>query len=72
MIINPQFISLKKHTAKRRLHRIDLHERGGEHCIEIKEREEAIQLISMDPKVCGRLLTPHLRAYGVDVEALRD
>ena len=40
LIINPQFIGLNKHTAKRRLHRIDLHERGGEHCIEIqKERE---------------------------------
>ena len=39
MIINPQFIGLNKHTAKTRLHRIDLHERGGEHCIEIqKER----------------------------------
>ena len=26
----------------------------------------------MDPKVCGKLLTHHRRAYGVDVEALRD
>ena len=26
----------------------------------------------MDPKVCGKLLTLHLRGYGVDVEALRD
>ena len=36
-----------------------------------KEREEAIQLITMDPKVCGKLLTNHQRGYGVDVEALR-
>ena len=26
----------------------------------------------MDPKVCGKLLTHHRKAYGVDVEALRD
>ena len=26
----------------------------------------------MDPKVCGKLLTHHRRAYGVDVEALCD
>ena len=26
----------------------------------------------MDPKVCGKLLTLHLRGNGVDVEALRD
>ena len=37
-----------------------------------KEREQAIQLITMDPKVCGKLLTHHRRGYGVDVEALRD
>ena len=37
-----------------------------------KEREEAILLITMDPKVCGKLLTHHRRGYGVDVEALRD
>ena len=36
-----------------------------------KKREEAIQLITMDPKVCGKLLTTHRRGYGVDVEALR-
>ena len=35
-----------------------------------KKREEAIQLITMDPKVCGKLLTIHRRGYGVDVEAL--
>ena len=37
-----------------------------------KEREEAIYLITMDPKVCGKLLTHHRRGYGVDVEALCD
>ena len=40
--------------------------------LRIKEREEAIKLITMDPKVCGKLLTLHRRGYGVDVEALRD
>ena len=40
--------------------------------LRIKEREEAIQLITMDPKVCGKLLTLHRRGNGVDVEALRD
>ena len=39
--------------------------------LRIKEREEAIQLIIMDPNVCGKLLTTHQRGYGVDVEALR-
>ncbi len=35
-----------------------------------KKREEAIQIITMDPKVCDKLLTTHRRGYGVDVEAL--
>ena len=35
-----------------------------------KKREETIQLITKDPKVCGKLLTTHRRGYGVDVEAL--
>ena len=35
-----------------------------------KKREEAIQLITMYPKVCGRLLTTHWRGYVVDVESL--
>ena len=35
-----------------------------------KKREEANYLITMDPKVCGKLLTTHRRGYGVDVEAL--
>ena len=39
--------------------------------LRFKEREEDIQLITMDPKVCGKLLTTHRRGYGVDVEALR-
>ena len=35
-----------------------------------KQSDEAILLITMDPKVCGKLLTTHRRGYGVDVEAL--
>ena len=35
-----------------------------------KKRKEAIWLITMDPKVCGKLLTTHQEGYGVDVEAL--
>ena len=39
LIINPQFIGSRQTHRKKRLHRIDLHKRGGEHCIEIqKER----------------------------------
>ena len=40
--------------------------------LRIKEREEAIQLLAMDPLVCGKLLMLHQRGNGVDVEALRD
>ena len=40
--------------------------------LRIKEREEAIQLLAMDPQVCGKLLTLHRKGNGVDVEALRD
>ena len=40
--------------------------------LRIKERAEAIQLITMDPKVCGKLLTLHRRGNGVYVEALHD
>ena len=36
-----------------------------------KKREEAIQLITIDPYVCGKLLTTHRRGKDVDVEALR-
>ena len=39
--------------------------------LRFKEGEEAIYLITMVPKVCGKLLTTHRRGYGVDVEALR-
>ena len=38
--------------------------------LRIKEREEAIQLITMDLKVCGKLLTTHRRGLGDDVVAL--
>ena len=37
-----------------------------------KKREEAIYLITMDPKVCGKLLTTHRKGIKVDVEALHD
>ena len=40
--------------------------------LRIKEREEAIQLLAMDPQVCGKLLTLHWKGNGVDVEALHD
>ena len=40
--------------------------------LRIKEREDAIQLLAMDPQVCGKLLTLHQRGNGVDVEALCD
>ena len=39
--------------------------------LKIKDREEAIQLLAMDPKVCGELLTHHQRGNGVYEEALR-
>jgi hypothetical protein len=38
----------------------------------IKEREEDISLLPMDPKVCGKLLTHHRKGSKVDVEPLRD
>ena len=37
----------------------------------IKEREQAILLITMDPKVYGKLLTLHQRGNGVGVEVLK-
>ena len=39
--------------------------------LKIQEREEAIQLLAMDPQVYGELLTHHQRGHGVDEEALR-
>ena len=39
--------------------------------LKIQEREEAIYLLAMDPKVYGELLTHHRRGHGVDEEALR-
>ena len=68
MIINPQFIDLNKHTVKRRLHRIDLHKRGGEHCIEI-QKERRWDLV--DTESCGggiRFLAPYQIVWGyVDI-----
>ena len=40
--------------------------------LRIKEREEAIQLLAMDPQVCGKVLTLHQQGNRVDVDALRD
>ena len=40
--------------------------------LRIKERKEYIQLLAMDPQVCGKLLTLHQKGNRVDVEALRD
>ena len=40
--------------------------------LKIKEREEAIQLLAMDPKVYGELHAHHQKGSKVDVEALRD
>ena len=40
--------------------------------LKIKEIEEAIQLLAMDPQVCGKLLTHHRKGSKVDEEALHD
>ena len=40
--------------------------------LRIKEREESIYLLAMDPEVCGKLLTLYRKGNGVDVEAPRD
>ena len=66
LIINPQFI------GSRQTYRIVQISKNIEEkmVLRIKEREEAIQLLAMDPQVCGKLLTLHRRGNGVDVEAL--
>ena len=47
----PTIHQTSTNTPQKELHRIDLQEDRGELCIEIKrEREEAIQLITMDPR----------------------
>ena len=43
LIINPQFIGCQQTHRKRRLHRIDLQEHRGEHCIE-NQRERRSHL----------------------------
>ena len=68
----PTIHRISINTPQKELHRIDLQEHRGELCIEIQKERKAIYLITMDPKVCGKLLTHHRRGYGVDVEALRD
>ena len=69
LIINPQFIgSRQTHRKKSYIKQISTRE-GENMVLRSKKREEAIQLITMDPKVCGKLLTTHRRGYGVDVQA---
>src|SRR3989337_3991966 len=41
LIINLQFIGSQQTHRKRRLHRIDLQEHRGEHCIEDQKREKS-------------------------------
>ena len=72
LIINPQFIGSRQ-THRKKSYIEQISKKIEENFVlRSKEREEAIQLITMDPKVCGKLLTHHRRGYGVDVEALRD
>ena len=40
--------------------------------LRIKDREEVIQLLVMDPQLCGKLLMLHRKGNKVDVEALHD
>ena len=56
-------------TPQKELHHMDLQENFA---LRTKEREEAIQLITMDPKVYGKLLTHHWRGTNEDDEPLRD
>ena len=67
----PTMHRISTNTPQKVLHRIDLQENRGELCIE-NQRERRSHLITMDPKVCGKLLTHHRRGYGIDVEALHD
>ena len=72
LIINPQFIRSRQ-THRKKYYIEQISKRIKENFVlRSKEREEDIQLITMDPKVYGKLLTHHRRGYGVDVEALRD
>ena len=40
--------------------------------LRIKEREEAIQILAMDPQVYGKIFTLHRKGNRVDVDALHD
>ena len=68
----PTIHRISTNTLQKELHQIDLQEDQGELCIETKRERRSHLLITMDPKVYGKLLTTHRRGYGVDVEALRD
>ena len=57
---------------KRKLHRIDLHEKRGELCIEIQRERRSHLANNYGPEGLRKLLTHHRRGYGVDVEALCD
>ena len=59
MIINPQLIGSQR--THRKINYIEQNSKNNEENIvfKIKEREEAIQLLAMDPYVCGELLTHH-------------
>ena len=70
LIINPQFIGCRQiHCKKSYIKQISKKIKENM-VLRFKEREEAIQLITMDPKVCGKLLTTHRRGLGDDVKAL--
>ena len=68
----PTIHRISRNTPQKELHRIDLQEDRGELCIEIQRERRSHLAKTMDPKVCGKLLTHHRRGYGVDVEALHD
>ena len=57
-----------KHTAKR----VTSNRSPRDHCIENQEREEAINLLTTDPKVYNELLTHHWRGTNEDDEPLCD
>ena len=49
LIINPQFIRSQQTHRKRRLHRIELQEHQGEHCIEDQRERESHLATSYGP-----------------------
>ena len=49
--LKPTIHRISTNTPQKELHRIDLHERGGEHCIEIQKERISHLALAMDPKV---------------------